>query len=153
MFYPGGLRVHTVPWCWMTPFPPSHMHVAHAFITMTTWTGCHDACPRCGSCCGPRYSIVLPQPCESVVLGGFGHALRRRLVECLQVRWETEVSWGDWQNESTTLEHYRGLLNNRPSVTWDEVIRKALQGKDESRVSSNPFTAVPFVPMPCFIRP
>eukprot|EP00892_Ulva_mutabilis_P002583 jgi/Ulvmu1/12325/UM089_0009.1 len=44
------------------------------------------------------------------------------------VRWESKYGRAGWETESHTAEHYRGLLNNRPSVTWQEVLDKALEG-------------------------
>lgn len=40
--------------------------------------------------------------------------------------------WTDWEEESHVVEHYRGLHNNRPSVTWPEVLEKALEGQPSS---------------------
>eukprot|EP00892_Ulva_mutabilis_P006238 jgi/Ulvmu1/3987/UM183_0006.1 len=44
------------------------------------------------------------------------------------VRWESSLRFGSWETESSAAIHYRGLLNNRPSVTWQEVLDKALAG-------------------------
>eukprot|EP00892_Ulva_mutabilis_P006235 jgi/Ulvmu1/3984/UM183_0003.1 len=44
------------------------------------------------------------------------------------VRWESKMFRSYWEDESETAEHYRGLLNKRPSVTWQEVLDKALAG-------------------------
>eukprot|EP00892_Ulva_mutabilis_P006234 jgi/Ulvmu1/3983/UM183_0002.1 len=44
------------------------------------------------------------------------------------VRWESGVAYAAWQAESEPAECYRGLLNNRPSVTWQEVLDQALAG-------------------------
>ena len=52
----------------------------------------------------------------------------------LQVRWRSNVKFGNWVHESATAQHYRGLLNDRPSVTWEEVLLTALQEADRSRV-------------------
>ena len=42
------------------------------------------------------------------------------------------MRYGMWEEEMPTAEHYRGLFNNRPSVTWQEVLEAALKGKDRS---------------------
>ena len=44
------------------------------------------------------------------------------------------MKFGNWVHESATAQHYRGLLNDRPSVTWEEVLLTALQEADRSRV-------------------
>ena len=31
-----------------------------------------------------------------------------------------------WRQEHSTAQHYRGLLNNRPSLTWKDVLDSAL---------------------------
>eukprot|EP00892_Ulva_mutabilis_P006239 jgi/Ulvmu1/3988/UM183_0007.1 len=44
------------------------------------------------------------------------------------VRWESDNKRSKWRREHNTAKHYRGLLNNRPSVTWQEVLDQALAG-------------------------
>eukprot|EP00892_Ulva_mutabilis_P012456 jgi/Ulvmu1/9583/UM054_0013.1 len=44
------------------------------------------------------------------------------------VRWESEATRSKWRKEHHTAKHYRGLLNKRPSVTWEEVLDAALAG-------------------------
>eukprot|EP00892_Ulva_mutabilis_P002582 jgi/Ulvmu1/12324/UM089_0008.1 len=48
------------------------------------------------------------------------------------VRWESQQEFSSWEVEANTAIHYRGLLNNRPSVTWQEVLRSALDGQENS---------------------
>eukprot|EP00892_Ulva_mutabilis_P012436 jgi/Ulvmu1/9565/UM053_0054.1 len=50
------------------------------------------------------------------------------------VRWEAAAQWTEWEDESETEKHYRGLFNNRPSVTWQQVIEQAMDGVDKSKV-------------------
>ena len=45
------------------------------------------------------------------------------------MRWESDLSKVDWEEESKVAEHYRGLHNGRPAVTWQEVLDQALQGQ------------------------
>lgn len=45
------------------------------------------------------------------------------------MRWESNLERSGWQTETPTAKHYWGLLNNRPSVTWQQVLDKALAGK------------------------
>lgn len=54
----------------------------------------------------------------------------------MQVRWHTGLSFSDWEEESLTALHYRGLFNNRPSLTWQQVLDAALEGRDLSQNSA-----------------
>eukprot|EP00892_Ulva_mutabilis_P012437 jgi/Ulvmu1/9566/UM053_0055.1 len=45
------------------------------------------------------------------------------------VRWSSQMNWSEWEEETTTAAHYRGLHNNRPSLLWDDVLRQALDGQ------------------------
>lgn len=45
----------------------------------------------------------------------------------MQVRWSSShLVYSEWQEETTTAMHYRGLYNNRPSTTWQAVLYDAL---------------------------
>lgn len=48
------------------------------------------------------------------------------------------MSYSAWQEESPTAQHYRGLLNNRPSLTFQDTLDSALQGRDRGSAFSAP---------------
>lgn len=50
----------------------------------------------------------------------------------MQVRWKSTLARTDWKQESHVAKHYRGLFNDRPSVTWQEVLDEALRGQPSS---------------------
>ena len=80
--------------------------------------------------------------CEHILgTGGSGHGVTirdsngvhgpfrcARSDSVVQVRWESGMKRSSWRSEHPTAKHYRGLLNNRPSVTWREVLDSALGG-------------------------
>lgn len=53
----------------------------------------------------------------------------------MQVRTPSGADYAFWREETSTAEHYRGLLNDRPSLMWQDVVAKALEGKDRSRTT------------------
>eukprot|EP00892_Ulva_mutabilis_P012457 jgi/Ulvmu1/9584/UM054_0014.1 len=92
-----------------------------------------------------RQVVTYRQPLHlrgTMITRSIGHLLRDNLMGLVDlpmrfgrdpvdfdwVRWESEAERSPWRDEHTTAKHYRGLLNNRPSVTWQEVLDQALPG-------------------------
>eukprot|EP00892_Ulva_mutabilis_P012438 jgi/Ulvmu1/9567/UM053_0056.1 len=63
-------------------------------------------------------------------------------IEFDWVRWEANTPWTEWEDEVKTAKHYRGLLNNRPSITWKPLLDRILKGKDKSKVKYIRFSEI-----------